>query len=180
MTTTTMNYETRVNDMNAIINCENSNNKNQLVKLIMSKYGLYIKNWQRMLPETIQNRAAELLWNDYYGQEKIDAASVIQRRFRRRQRQQKRLSSKIYNELYDETPLEIKWKYVRKLKKWIGNDKAFKEQRLTTMWNYGFHIIGVKNMTNEQMFDMCVRALFISHTERNRPKLKGIKWINRW
>ena len=50
------------------------------------------------------------------------------------------------------------------------------------MWNYGFHIIGVKSMTNEQMFDKCVHALFISISdmERNRPKCDGIKWIDRW
>ena len=121
MTTTTMNYETRVNDMNAIINCENSNNKNQLVKLIMSKYGLYIKNWHRMLPETIQNRAAELLWNDYYGPEKINATSVLQRRFRRKQ--EKKLYTKVHREIYGGTPLETKWMYVRNLKKYIDNDK---------------------------------------------------------
>ena len=50
------------------------------------------------------------------------------------------------------------------------------------MWNYGFQIKGVKNMSNQEMFEMCVRALFISigDVDKNRPKLKGIKWIDRY
>jgi len=78
MTTTTMNYETRVNDINDIKNCVNSKNKNQLVKVILSKYGLYIKNWARMKPSTVQKRAEELLWNDYYGPEKINQVEICE------------------------------------------------------------------------------------------------------
>jgi hypothetical protein len=80
----------------------------------------------------------------------------------------------------DMSKLEIKWNYVKDLKEALNDDTRFKQLRLTTMFNFGFQIQGVKSMTNRQMFDMCIRALFISHKERNRPKMKGIKWVDRW
>ena len=178
MTTTNMNYESRLADMNDITNCENRKiTTNQLVKVIMDKYGLYIKNWSRMKIETIEKKAAEVLWNDYYGQEKIHATFIIQRRFRNRQ-QNKPLRD-MYNNIIAGTPLETKWRYVRNLRKYINDDRAFKQQRLLTMYNYNFQIKGVTNMTKEQMIDMCVRALFISYKQKNRPKLNGIKWMDR-
>jgi len=114
---------------------------------------------------------------DYYSDDTVNTVIALQKRFRGR-KQQKRIMG--VEEKIEMTETETKWMYVRNLKKYIDNDKVFKERRLKTMWNYGFHIIGVKSMTNKQIFDVCVRALFISHKERNRPKLKGIKWINRW
>ena len=114
---------------------------------------------------------------DYYSDDTVNTVIALQKRFRGRKQQKRNMG---VEEEIEMTETEIKRTYVRNLKMYIDNDKVFKERRLKTMWNYGFHIIGVKSMTNKQIFDVCVRALFISHKERNRPKCDGIKWINRW
>jgi hypothetical protein len=114
---------------------------------------------------------------DYYSDDTENAVKVLQKRFRGRKLQKRNMG---VEQKIDMSKLEIKWNYVKDLKEALNDDTRFKQLRLTTMFNFGFQIQGVKSMTNRQMFDMCIRALFISHKERNRPKMKGIKWVDRW
>jgi len=114
---------------------------------------------------------------DYYSDDTENAVVMLQKRFRERNVVVVGAKKKIVID-----PLKVKWEYIRDLKNSLNDDKAFKTQRLQVMWNYGFQIKGVKNMSNQEMFEMCVRALFISigDVDKNRPKLKGIKWIDRY